>query len=124
EILEPMDAEVAQLEALVQQRTGGLGEQNLPAVAGVHHAGRFVDVEPHVAALRQAGLTRVQADSHANLVPARPLLLGERALRLARRGRGVVRGGEDGEGRVAFAAGVETVVAVEGAPDEAPVLSE
>src|SRR5262249_38681897 len=53
EILEARDAEVAQLDALVQQRGGGLGEENLPAVAGVHHPGRFVDVEPYVAALRQ-----------------------------------------------------------------------
>src|SRR5262249_12838295 len=114
EILEAMDAEGAQLDALVQQRAGGLGEENLPAGAGVRPPGRVGDVEPSVAASRRGGLTRVQADSHANLFPAWPLVLGERALRLARRGRGVVRGGKNGEGRVAFAAGVETVVAVEG----------
>src|SRR5262245_28781448 len=98
-----MLAEVTDPDAVIEQGTRRRRHENLSTVAGGHDTRRVVDVETNVASGDQAWLTRVQADSHANLVPAGPLGLGQRALGIGRRGGSIVRGCKGDEERVALA---------------------
>ncbi len=83
EILEAVLAEVADLEALVEQVAGRAAEQRLPAVRRRHDPRRPVDVEPDVLRRVEDRLARVDADAD----PDRPAL--ERRERLAHRAHGV-----------------------------------
>ena len=124
QVLEPMVAQVVHLEALVQQRPGGLREQHLPAVRGRHHPRGVVDVQPHVVAPDDARLAGVQAHPHPDLGVRRPGVLGERALALGGRSSRVARRGEHDEEGVALAAHVVAVVPFEGLAEQAPVLRQ
>ena len=113
EVLEPVLAQVAQPDAVVEQRARRLGEQHLPAVAGSHHPRGLVDVEPDVAPVDEPRLARVEADPHPDLVSPGQACSGERALGLRGRRGSVARRGERDEERVALAVDLNAAVALE-----------
>ena len=119
-----MLAEVAHLEALVEQRPRRLREEHLSAVAGGHHARRLMHVEADVAAVDRSRLARVQADSHQNFVLVGPGVLRKRLLGLGGGEGRFSGGGERDEERVTLAVDYEAVVLFACLPEQTVVLSE
>src|SRR5205823_2466145 len=79
DVLQVLLAEVAHADALgeivADERTGRLGGEDLPAVAGRADACRPDDVQADVSLLADGRLARVQAHPHADLGPAGPRVL-------------------------------------------------
>ena len=118
EILEAVLAEVADLEALVEQVAGRAGEQRLPAVRRRHDPRRPVDVEPDV--LRRVEDRLAGVDAHPD--PDRPAL--ERLERFAHRPHRVGGRREGGEEAVAGVVDLVAAVAVERSAQGLSVLAE
>lgn len=64
QVLEPVLAEVIELEVGVEQHPRRLGEHDLTAVRGSGNAGRAVNVDPHIAFVGHDRLAGVDADAH------------------------------------------------------------
>src|SRR5689334_15635420 len=110
EVLEPMLAEVAHLESVVEKRACRFGDEDLPAVPGCHHARTLMDGQTHVAPVGRCRLTGVQAHPHADLVVIGPGMSGEGLLGVGRRLDRALSGGKGDEEGVAFGVDLYTVV--------------
>ncbi len=118
---------VAQLDErrLARERVaGGAREENLAAVGRGADARGRVHVDADVVVDRDDAFARVQADAHADVALARPLLRGELTLRHGRRGDGPVRIREHREERVAVGRHLEPVGAPDGRAQHTVVLRE
>ena len=78
-VLEPMEAQVFQRQprrqCVLDERPGGLRNQDLAAVAGARHASRPMDVEAQVLVADERRLAGVQTDADPNLSVLRPGVL-------------------------------------------------
>ena len=109
-----MHAEVADVR--VDERTGRLRQQHLPAVADGGDPRALVHVEADVPLLRQPRLARVQPHPHAY----RPV--GQRALAVRGSGDGVRRAGEGDEERVTLRVDLDALVVGKGGAESPPML--
>ena len=124
EVLQPVRAEVAQARVGVKQRLRRLRDEHLPAVADRHHPRGVVDVEPDVAPVGGMRLAGVEADSHADLVASRPIVLRQGTLSGGRGGNRVLRRSERDEEGVALAVHYDAAVPGEGLVEQGAVLGE
>jgi hypothetical protein len=98
-VLQHVLAQVANLDAVVEERSRRIRQEHLAAVGRCHHACGLMDVEPNVGPVDRPRFARVQADAYPDLVPVRPNVGRESTLRLlgSRRGLGGrLEGGEEG----------------------------
>ena len=128
EVLEPVLAEVAQLDAVgegvLHQRAGRVRQQHLPAVRDARDAAGPVDVEADIGLRRQAGLAGVQADADPHLGVLGPRLRRQRTLGVdRRRDRGRCRR-ERGEERVALGADLVATARREGGAQQLAMAFE
>ena len=107
EILEPVQAEVTDLELLTDELPCGLREEHLPAVAGGADAGAAGDVETDVARLGDPRLAGVDADPNPERV------CSEGPLHVHGRRDRVARTREGGEERLPLRVDLASTVAVE-----------
>jgi hypothetical protein len=118
QILEPVLAEIGQLEVLVQEASRRLGDEHLAAVTCAHHAGGPVHVDPHVPLVGDERLAGVHSHSHPH--PR----CGEVVLSGRRRCDGVRRPLEGNEERIDLRIHLDAAVAAERIPEDAPVLRQ
>ena len=127
-VLQAVAAEVQQRDPFRQlaphQGGGGLGEQNLAAVAAVGDAGGAVDVHADVALFDQPGLAGVQAHADAHLGVVRPGLGGQLLLHLDHRVDGVGGAGEGGEEGVALGVDLPAVELLEGGAQDGALVGQ
>ena len=114
QILEAVHAEVADVR--VDERTGRLRQEHLPAVADGGDPRALVHVEADVSLLGQPRLARVQPHPHAY----RPV--GQRALAVRGGGDGVRRAGEGDEERVTLRVDLDALVVGERRAESPPML--
>ena len=118
EVLQPVLAEIEQVEPTAELTAGVSGEHDLATVAHRADPGRKVDVGPDVPLARHARRARVDADPDAN----RPGIEELGSLRSS--GDRIVRRGKDEEERVALGVDLGAVVARERFPQGAPVIGQ
>ncbi len=123
EVLQPVLAEVAHVEAVGQgvldERVGDLRQQDLPAVPGGAQPGRPVYPEPDEPAGPRGRLGGVEAHPDADPGAGRPLVRRQRALGGDRRRHGILGGTERDEERIALGVDLPAVVGGEGLPLQA-----
>ena len=101
QVFEPVPTEISQFDArgqtLLDQSSGRLGDQDLPAVADGRDSGGAVDVQADIGSVANQSLAGVQPHSDPNRGVAGPLLSRQRALCLNGRFQcpgGAAEGGE------------------------------
>ncbi len=129
EILQPLLAQVAQedvevLLLVLEQRLGGLGEEDLAAVAGRPDARRAVDRKARVPAVGRDRLPCVEPHPHPDRCAVGPLVGGKGELALDGGEQCVPRARERDEERVALRVDLVAVVGCEGLPQQALVIGE
>ena len=117
EILQPVQSLVAELGALVEARRG-LGDEDLPAVAGCADPRAPVDVHADVALVGDDRLTGVDAHPDADRAG------GERSLGCSGGGDCPFRGREGDEEGVPLRVDLDAAVARERFPQHPPMLAE
>ncbi len=126
EVLQPVLPQVADLHLLrqaCQRRVGGLGEQDLPAVAGRGDAGRPVDVQSDVVVTAEDPFAGVQAHPHLDRCFLVPAVTGELLLGPGGRLDRIGCVGEGHEERVAFGRDLGPPELGEYAPQDRGVLA-
>ncbi len=128
EVLQPMLAEVAQIDTirqrLAQQRPRRRRDQDLPAMADARDAAGPMDVEADVGLRREARLPGMETDPDADFAALRPRLGGQRALRPHGCRHGAGRGREGHEEGVALGADLHAVAGREGLAEQLLVTLE
>ena len=114
EILEAVHAQVADVR--VNECTGRLRQEHLPAVPDGGDTRALVHVEPDVTLVRQPRLARVQPHAHAN----RPA--GKCALAVRSGGDGVRRAGEGDEKRITLRVDLDALVVGKRRAESPPML--
>ncbi len=126
EVLQAVMPEIADAhpagESLRSQPAGGLGDQDLPPVAGRGDPGRPMDVEPDILVASQSSLARVHPHPDPNGPVARPRVFAQLPLGGCGRGHRIRGRDEDGEERVAFRSDVDASVIADGFPEDVVVL--
>ena len=121
-VLEPVRAEIADLDGAPDGVEGGRRDQRLSAVGGGRDPRRQMGVEPEVAGAVGHDHARVQSHPHAQRSrPLGPGMVGEAALRLGRGRHGFRRIREDGDERVPFGVVDVAVVREDRAADDVVV---
>src|SRR5207245_7120770 len=115
EVLEPVQAQVAQREMCRQgrldQRPGGVGNHHLASMRRSRHPRSVVYIDPDVFLADQRRLSCVHADPYANRLSVRPFVLRELSLRLGGRTACVERALEHTEKRVTLSTQLSPVAA-------------
>ena len=126
EILETVDAEVAERDALEdrirQERPRRFGDHDLTAVARGSDPCRTVDVDPDVVVAAQDTVAAVQTHPDANLAAVGPGVGRESSLRRHRCSDGSTRGGEHREERVTFGSDLHAISLGDGVPHDRGML--
>jgi hypothetical protein len=117
-VLQPVQAEVDQLEARIEQVARRLREQDLTAMACAGDSCAAVDVHPHVVLFGEHGLAGVKAHAHPNRAGAERILAG---LRGGNGVRGTREGDEEG---VPLRVDLDAAVPLERFAECAPMLGE
>ena len=117
-----MDVQVLLL--VLEQRLGGLRNEDLPAVSGGSDPRGTVHGEAGIAASRGDRLTRVQSHPHLDPHSVGPLVSGKRELALNCREEPVSGAGERDEEGIALRVDLVSAVRIEGCSQQALVLVE
>jgi hypothetical protein len=125
-----MVAEVAEINArklllfVLEQVVRCLRDEHLPAVSRGRDARRAMHREAVVALLGRRRLAGVDSHPHADVGSLRPVVIGERALRLDGREHRLARAHEGDEERVALRVNHTTAVPGEDVAQEASMFRE
>src|SRR5205085_9776276 len=110
-------------QRVTDERPRRLRDQYLPAGARAGDPRGTHDVEPEIPLLADLGLAGVQPHAHPHLVPFRPRVVAQGALRGDRSGERVARAGEGVEERVALGVDLLPAAGSERLPDDAAVVA-
>jgi len=128
EVLQPVLAEVAEVRAVelgvLKDGRRRERDEHLPAVSRRHDASGAVHAEAVVALVGRARLGGVYAHSDPHVAFFRPVVRRERALRVDRRLRGLVRAPEGKEERVALVVDLLAAVILRRRAKDPPMLSK
>ncbi len=118
EVLHAMLPEVRHRHVSGEERSGRLGDENLPSMGEPGHAGSPMDVHPHVTLGRERRCPRVEPHANADRTAC------ERLLPVQGRIHRVSGGGERDEECVALRVDLDAAVGRECLPEQATVLRE
>ena len=113
-----MTTQIAQLEPILQKRSGRRGQEHLAAVAGGRDARGPVHIPTDIPLVGEQGLSRVHSHPHPN----RPG--GQRRLRFGRCRQRVGGPAERNEERVPFCPDLDPPVSSHGRTNHAPMLGQ
>jgi len=118
QVLQPVLAEVTNIDSGIEEIARRMRDQHLAAVSGGGNARGSVHIDTDVVLAGDDGLAGVDAYADANRA------VGERALRSLGGGDGAGGALKRHEEGVALRTDLDATVVLEGAPEDAPVLSE
>ncbi|MDQ2981461.1 MAG: hypothetical protein M3R26_03925 [Actinomycetota bacterium] len=124
QVLEPVLAEVAEVERLVQQLAGGLREQHLSPVSSRGDPSGAVDVDPNVVLASYCRGPGMYSHPHAHLLVLRPGLFCQPALGLGGGSEGIVRTTESAEEGVALGVDLDAGVGLDRLSEDPVVALE